>query len=200
MIEVERKFHVDEEAKKRLLKDAELIGTKTYTDVYYDTPDYKMTANDWWLRSRAGKFELKISLNRDITRQADQYKELETEAEIREAIQLPASKSFLEDLAANGYTPVCVCTTTRESYKKGDFSIDIDEVRYKDDSTYSLVEIELMVSESSQMEEAVGRIMEFAKEQQLDCSAVGGKVHYYIKHFRPEHFALLVKLKVLRDL
>lgn len=199
MIEVEKKFHLSDQDKARLLQGAQFIDEETLTDKYYDTADYALTTNDQWLRARNGKFELKISLNKDIAWAADQYDELEDEQEIRKAINLPAKKSFLEDLPASGYSVFCTCTTTRTKYKKGDFTIDLDEVSYQGDFTYSLAEVELMVNEPSEMESAAERIIEFAKQHQIKIEPVGGKVHFYIKNRMPEHFKKLVELKILRN-
>lgn len=37
------------------------VGEQVFTDVYWDTPACGLTERDWWLRTRAGRWELKAS-------------------------------------------------------------------------------------------------------------------------------------------
>ena len=63
MIEVEKNFAVTEKDKACLIEDAVLLYKKVFTDVYYDSSDYALTGKDFWLRTREGKFELKVPQN-----------------------------------------------------------------------------------------------------------------------------------------
>ena len=63
MIEVEKNFDLKPSDKKRLIQGARLLKRLTFSDVYYDTSDYSLTGNDYWLRVRDGRWEMKIPLN-----------------------------------------------------------------------------------------------------------------------------------------
>jgi len=82
MIEVEKKFILSEQEKERLIKDAEFLSERVFTDIYYDTEKFLLTSQDKWLRSREGKFELKLPLHKGRERLADQYDEIEDEQKI----------------------------------------------------------------------------------------------------------------------
>ena len=198
MIEVEKKFLLNEQDKERLIKNAEFLGERVFTDIYYDTQDFSLTTNDKWLRCREGQFELKTSLYVGLERLADQYDELTDEPKIREALDLSSGGSFEDDLAKAGLSPFCSYKTTRRKYKKGPFIVDLDTVDFQD-FTYHIGEIELMVREKSEIEKAVGKIIVFAKEQKLTSAPVRGKVVEYLKRFRPNHYRALVQAKVVKD-
>ncbi|RJQ30190.1 CYTH domain-containing protein [Candidatus Parcubacteria bacterium] len=121
MIEVEKKFILNEQDKERLRKDAEFLNERVFTDIYYDTEIFSLTSKDKWLRSRDGRFELKLPLHEGVERLADQYDELEDKEKIREALNLPSNGNLADDLAKAGYFPFCVCKTTRRKYKKEPF-------------------------------------------------------------------------------
>ena len=198
MIEVEKKFILSEQDKKRLTKDAEFLSERVFTDIYYDTEIFSLTANDKWLRSREGRFELKLPLHEGADRLADQYDELEDEQKIREALDLPINENLADDLTKAGYSPFCTCKTTRRKYKKELFIIDLDIVDFQD-FAYNIGEIELMVSEKSEIESAIEKIMDFAKSQNLTIAPVRGKIVEYLKRAKPNHYQTLVKKKVVKD-
>lgn len=199
MIEVEKKFLLDKEQEKKLLEGAEFIAEKVFTDIYYDAPDYSLTANDKWLRSRENKFELKLPFNKlGEERQGDLYDEIEDENKIREIFGLAKDVDMETGLAGNGYSKFCTCKTTRKKYKKGLFGIDIDFVEYNDDFTYELAEIELMIEDESKMQDAIENIIVFAKENGLEVKYVRGKIIEYLKRKKLEHFFALVKSGLIR--
>ena len=63
-IEVERKFEppADLEELDRCVRGAggERLGEESFTDVYYDTPEFALARRDVWLRCREGFWELKV--------------------------------------------------------------------------------------------------------------------------------------------
>lgn len=192
MIEVEKKFLLDTEGKEQLIRGAEFLGKKIITDVIYDASDYRITCSDTILRSRDGNFELKVPVHEDhnaSTRFVDQYRELETEEEIRSHLKIPQRGTLVEDLARCGYAPFVTLVTVREKYRCGEFAIDIDEV----DFGFDVVEIELMVGESSEAEGALNKILAFAASRGLSKTPHGGKIMEYIRRHRPEHYVALVK-------
>ena len=191
MIEIERKFAVTEEGKRRLTEGAEFVSEKTMTDTYYDTVDFQLTTKDRWLRLRDGKWELKEPLHAlgFSKRAADQYRELITEGEIRTALRLPAGQDIGADLAKTGYEPFATIKTVRRKYKKEGFVIDLDVM----DFGYEIGEIELMVQSEHDMSEAVDRIRGFAQKHGLELLPVRGKVLEFIHRFRPAHYVALEK-------
>jgi adenylate cyclase class IV len=80
MIEVEKKLNPSFETAERIKNDAAFIGSKTMNDVLYDYPDLSLIKNDIWLRKRNGKFDLKMSKDKDRkNRFLDIYDEIEHE-------------------------------------------------------------------------------------------------------------------------
>jgi len=191
MIEVEKKFTLTVEDEKRLIDGAEFIGEKIFTDVYYDTADYSLTSNDKWLRSRAGRWELKLPLNEIAAeRVGDLYHEIEGELEVEKVL----GNDF-----KNNYAGFCTCRTVRRKYKKNGFGIDIDYVDYgNEDFKYGLAEIELMVKDEAEMPEALEKIISFAKENSLEIKYVRGKVIEYLRRKSPAHFQALINSGVIR--
>src|SRR6185436_17517121 len=156
MFEVEKKFILTPDQEKALIKGAEFLGEKKFTDIYYDDLNYILTGQDLWLRSRDGKFELKIPMNKKLKeRVSDQYKELETDAEILQYFE-PGSKSTLaEFMAKNEFNPFCKIVTTRRKYKKDAFGIDLDIT----DFGFTVAEIELMAKTAADMEKTTNKIL-----------------------------------------
>lgn len=198
MIEVEKKFVLNEQDKERLMKDAPFLNERVFTDTYYDTENFSLISRDMWLRSRDGRFELKLPLYDGADRLADQYDELEDEQKIRAALNVRVRGNFIDDLAQAGYVPFCVCKTTRRKYKKEPFIIDLDTVDFQD-FTYNIGEIELMVNDKSEIEGAIEKIMAFAKEQNFAVAPVRGKVIEYLKRTKPNHYQALVRAGVVKD-
>ena len=187
MIEVEKKFHITEEEVAALIEDAVFIGENKFTDVYYDSVDYRLTTNDSWLRSRNGAFEYKVRFDERDESEIDRYYEFH-DAEIRRELHLSLIGSIVEAIAKSGYAPFAEFTTTRRSYKKDGFRIDIDSM----DFGYQIGEVELIVSESKAAD-ASKRILAFARSHGLQTSKIRGKLIEYICRFRPEHRAALKK-------
>ena len=198
MIEVEKKFILNDQDKERLTKDAQFLNERIFTDIYYDTEFFSLTSKDKWLRSREGRFELKLPLDDGADRLADQYDELEDEQKIREALNLSSNGNLADDLAKAGYSPFCTCKTTRIKYRKEPFIIDLDIVDFQD-FTYNIGEIELMVNDKSEIGGAIEKIMTFAKEQNLTIAPVRGKVIEYLKRAKQNHYQALIQAKVVKD-
>lgn len=198
MIEVEKKFILNKQNEEWLTKDAQFLNECVFTDIYYDTENFSLTSKDKWLRSRDGKFELKLSLHNGTNRLADQYEEFEDEHKIRESLDLLSNGKLADDLTRAGYFPFCTCETTRQKYKSGSFIIDIDVVDFQN-FIYNIGEIELMVNNKSEIENAIEKIMAFAKEQNLTIAPVRGKVIEYLRKIKPKHYQALVEAGVVKD-
>jgi adenylate cyclase class IV len=196
MIEIEKKFILTEEQKKRLLEGAEFLGEKKFTDTYYDDAQYSLTTRDVWLRVRDGKFELKVPMNMAIEeRVIDRYQELEADSEIAVYLGLPKDRVLMDVLRKNGYAPFSTIVTTRKKYKKDGYHIDLDAT----DFGYHIAEIEYMVNERSEIEKATRRILDYGKAYGLSGNGViRGKVAEYLRKNSPVHFQALVEAKVIK--
>ncbi|MDD3420461.1 MAG: CYTH domain-containing protein [Candidatus Gastranaerophilales bacterium] len=197
MIEVEKKFLLTKEQQESLVCDANYLTEKVFTDIYYDTADYKLTLQDNWLRQRGDKFELKLALQKGWERKVDLYDEIEDETKIREFLNFSGCKTTEDLLAENGYSKFCICKTTRKKYKKDDFNIDIDFVEFGG-FDYSLAEIELIVQDKTHTPKALEDIISFAKQKGLTDEYVRGKVLVYLKERKPKHFDALAKAGVIK--
>ncbi|MEI7741454.1 MAG: CYTH domain-containing protein [bacterium] len=198
MFEVEQNFNLTTEQRSRLLDSAEFEYKKSITDIYYDTPEHKLSLQDFWLRERDGNFELKVPANMSAESIVDQYQEIEDEPGICDALEFSPNNSLSEILKSENYLPFCTCATVRESYTKQGFTIVIDHVSYAGSAwTFDACEIELLVSRDDEMPEASRRIAEFAAAHGLKTEYLHGKVLEFLYRERPEHFAALVKAGVV---
>lgn len=188
MIEVEKKFMLGEGDEARLIVGAEFVSEKEIHDVYYDLPGYPLSIQEKWLRQRDGRWELKLPLTVvGQPRLADQFRELETEGEIRSALNLPESLPLGEAIQAAGYFVIVDVRTRRRKYRVDPFTIDIDTV----DFGYSLAEVERLIEQESDMAKTVAEIESFARGRGLALAPVRGKVTEYIRHNNPDHYRLL---------
>lgn len=194
MIEIEKKFLIDADNLKKIIKSAKIISQQKLVDIYYDTADFKLTTKDWWLRNRNGKFELKVSIVGSKS-SVDRYHEIETEEEICQHLKITLINSLSETLEQNNIFQFAEIVSEREKYKKGDFTMDCDIT----DFDYSICEIELMVKDESQIVQALEKIEKFRKENNLSSNPVRGKLVEYIYRNRPKHYQALREAGVIRD-
>jgi adenylate cyclase class IV len=196
MIQVEKKFLLSEQKISELIKDADAIGERTFTDEYFDDSSYSLTSRDMWLRKREGVIELKTPLFvDDCERVVDQYEGLEKEDDIRQALDISKEGDLEQDLAKKGFSPFVKLTTVRRKFKKDGFVFNFDTVEF-DDFTYSIAEIEKSVSERSKMDDAVSEIMDYAGKHGLESAMVRSKVLEYIRRKDPKHFQVLSECKI----
>ena len=196
-IEVEKKFILNREDKDRLLKGADFISEKVFTDIYYDDEAFSLTSKDFWFRNRDGKFELKTPMKSENKIFANQYREIEDEDEIRKILKIHGTNNLDKDLLQH-FSSFCVCKTTRLKYRKNGFVIDLDLVDYGD-FNYDIAEIELMVDNEEEISGALQKIAEFANEHKLKIGNVKGKVVEYMIKKRPKHYKALVDKGVIID-
>ncbi|MBI4598960.1 CYTH domain-containing protein [Candidatus Uhrbacteria bacterium] len=194
MIEVEKKFKLTPEQEVRLLEGATFLKAVTNEDIYFDTKDFSLTKQDHWLRKRSGRFELKRrvhELGHKLGGTA--YDEIEDEAGIRTFLKLPVVDSLEADLTNTGYKPFAKIVKERKSYEREGFHIDLDVC----DFGYELAEIELLLEDENQRQEALKRIEDFAKRMGLDQTPVRGKIIEYLYRFAPEHYQALLDAGVI---
>lgn len=193
MIEVENNYTLTNEQEERLLKGSVLFKTITNVDVFYDTQNYHYTLQDMWLRTRNGTYELKIGQGKNRTRNGTVYEEIENEDLIRERLQLLPDLSMNDALIQAGILPFATIHKARRSYKREDFRIDIDVC----DFGYELAEIELLVKNPSDVQEALDRINALADHVGLDASPQRGKLIEYLYQFSPNHYKALLEAGVI---
>ena len=196
MIEIEKNFDLHPGDKERLIEGAKFLNNKTFTDVYYDTEDFRLTAKDYWLRQRDGKWELKVPLNGTAAnRETDQYRELEDQKEIARELELPGNAPFQKEIQNIGARPFATIVTNRKRYQKGDFHLDFDEM----DFGFSTFEAELMIENEKDIPAAEQKIMDFAREYGIASTPGAGKVIVFIERNNLAHYNALLKSGVVRE-
>ena len=195
MIEVEKKLKLEPGQEEKLLAGAEFLQEVRMEDVYYDTPELSLATKDWWLRSRNGRWELKIPLHTENmgTRMVDRYREMDDDDEIRQALGIEKTHDLARDLATAGYEIFVPLVTTRKKYKRDNFSIDLDVM----DFGYTLAEVEVMVPTEDKMESAMHTILDFAQGLGISVTPVQGKVTEYLRRKKPEQYQRLVDAGVI---
>lgn len=203
MIEIEKKFLLTDGQMQALLANARELGEKSVTDSYLDTANYNLTTNNFWFRERNGAYELKAPLTSKSRRSAttNRYHELTELESIRQTLELDTTSDFATVLSDAGIKRFMTCFTHRTSYAKQGFTIDVDAVTYLDSQfKYAIAEIELIVDDESQADEAERRIIEFAKQFNLTTDQVIlGKVAAYLKTERTDHYDILVEAGIFNS-
>ncbi len=190
MIEVEKKFILSEEETQKLIKGSQFTGEIILKDAYYDLPGFPLIKHDKYLRSRNGKFELKLPAGNRGKFEVDQYRETESESEIKKELSLGNGK-IEDELKEVGYFVVAQINSVRKKYKNGEFAIDLDLT----DFGYKLAEIELMVLNEDDVEGVTRRILTFAQEAGIKIMVdadVKGKLLEYLYRQKPEIYEEIV--------
>ncbi|MBI5369859.1 CYTH domain-containing protein [Candidatus Uhrbacteria bacterium] len=195
---MERKFLLTDDEIERLTADAQFFGVVVNVDTYFDTPTFDLTIKDIWLRQRGERFEIKMPMHTKLDRIANQYDEIEDEMKIREILNLSTAGKMADALASSGYVPFGSLKTTRKKYRKGDFTIDLDLADFGD-WTYQIGEVELMVSDRSEIEWALQKMSDFIQKHRLEEAPVRGKIIEFLKQKRPAHYRTLVEAGVVKS-
>jgi adenylate cyclase class IV len=202
MIEIEKKFLLTEAEQQALLQHAQELGQKVVKDSYFQNDDFCLTTNNFWLWERDGAYELNAPLksNNGSPSLVNRYHEITDVEGIKQELGLNDDNDFESTLSAAGIAPFMTCYTERRSYEKQGFHIDVDIVTYADSTfKYAIAEIELLIDDESQADEAEERIIKFAKSFNLTTDKIIlGKVGAYIEAVRPDHYKLLVDAGVLK--
>jgi adenylate cyclase class IV len=195
MIEIEKKVLLEEEHLDHLQAISRLLSTTSFRDTYFDTPDYRLTKEDQWLRQREGKFELKVGPKE--RRNIDRYEEIIEESEIFNRRNLEKGGSLADSLKKAGIAPFSSFVTNRKKYQCGLFAIDIDTADFGD-SFYHVAEVEVMVATEKEIPEAEAKIGTFLNYMGLDAhSQIPAKLTVYLKRKRPDHYQALVSKGIL---
>lgn len=192
MIEVEKRYKFDIQAKERLIKSARFVSNLEYRDIYYDKSDCDLLRQDIYLRNRNGQFELKLPVKvaSRHTGTPRSYEEVENEDEIRRELAIGDAMPIIRALKQHGYSNIAEYKIFRSTYRIDDLRIDIDEMDYG----YEMIEIEILVDDLSDIGNAEKRIEEIATVCGLDSGYIHGKLEEYCRRFNPEIFN-----KVFRD-
>lgn len=202
MIEIEKKFLLSQQQQDDLLEGAKELGLKLVEDAYLDTDTFALTTNDLWFRERDGVYELKAPLKSGSGSYTatNRYNEITDVEEIAQVLGLDGELDFETSLLNAGIKKFMTLTTTRKSYEKQGFHIDIDAATYRNSTfQYSVAEIELLINVEDEADEADEKIITFAKQFNLTVDQlVLGKVASYLKAEKPEHYEALVAAGVLK--
>lgn len=199
MIEIEKKFLLTADEQRALLDGANAHGEKLVEDSYFDTDDYQLTSKNFWFRERDGVYELKAPLqSTSQTNATNRYDEITDIEGISQKLNLPLGDDFPAIIAAAGIKKFVTCYTVRNSYEKAGFHIDVDKATYLGSAfEYAVAEIELLIDDESQADDAESRIITFAKQFDLTTDQkIIGKIGAYLKVEKPEHYQLLINAGV----
>eukprot|EP00904_Undaria_pinnatifida_P010181 jgi/Undpi1/6293/HiC_scaffold_20.g08777.m2 len=194
-----------------LAQGGKFVGEQVFTDVYWDTQRCGLTERDWWLRARAGRWELKMPAG-DVGEEATAYKEITLASEIARELQVAGFLSASEArdidtlcldegvLEAAGFEAFASFRTNREKYSLDRFSVDIDRASFG----HQVVEIEQMSSpKMADIESARDSIAALARSlgaQREGASgrSVQGKLKEYIIRNCPKQLDILMRQPSIR--
>ncbi|XP_037549828.1 thiamine-triphosphatase isoform X2 [Nematolebias whitei] len=218
-VEVERKFVFSAETLETLESIGVCVDQRQFHDQYFDTPEFNLTLRDMWLRKRKGCWELKCPMANSAEEPSEErpadaalcthYKEISSLSEIyqrvkevikvdcedREAETTPSQEdcSWLSKLNLACFAEF---TTTRRSFTLGEegVKIDLDQA----DFGHHVGEIEVLIPEGGDVQLAQEKIRNAAKKLGVSGDErVDGKMTTYLKRYRPEHYAALLRARVL---
>ena len=172
MIEVERKFRVDENVLKTLHEMGVVEkGKKTFTDVYYDSKKNVLTENNFWLRLRDETWELKSPAGNRFADEkllTSSYKEtkcpssiiqlllpiLQEDTSLQRVDNFDSLQSCLEHYHV---LPFATIVTQRQTFCIENLIIDIDRI----DTGFCVGEVEVLLEDESQIKNASHKINSF---------------------------------------
>lgn len=185
-LEIEQKFSVPKDYKTSLLSaGATLVSTKPLKDVYWDTPELSLLKQDVWLRQRESTWELKVPIgDSQYENGVTQYREVEGRVEVEKEVA-----SYTEAIM-NDMVVLVTVESKRESWQLNKFNITIDSLI---EDNWSVGEVELVVTNQSEMENARVRVQELASNLGFTFQKYG-KVRHCLRNQNPR------ALKVLQEL
>ncbi len=203
--EVECKFRYTDAVEAILAALGKPLGTKRFTDVYWDTNGCHLTTNDLWLRQRDGVWELKVpAFAANTMGSVDVYDEHHGLERVDAFLSKQMAKlSLTRDgtgtppMETFGLHPFAVIVTNRTSFAvtpsfdKSNIVVRVDLDRT--DTNYKIGECELLVTDANDVQRAGGILQKFCRELALDTTPpIRGKVLEFIAHNRPKHYEMLV--------
>jgi len=198
MIEVEKKFKLNDRWIEKIQHEGIFIGREKLYDIYYDTDKWCYTLQNMWLRKRGDFFELKVGVQKKRGL-ISHYYEITDAANILQAMKLSLSSPLPAALEKHKITPFCSFKTDRRKYRLGEFTIVIDTASL-DDIIYSVGEIELLVAHESKIPEADAKIIAILDKEAIDWrTSVPGKLPFFLFHKHPMHYLALVNAQIVED-
>nr|XP_046226922.1 thiamine-triphosphatase isoform X2 [Scatophagus argus]XP_046226923.1 thiamine-triphosphatase isoform X2 [Scatophagus argus] len=218
-VEVERKFLCNADTLKTLEEIGVCIGQCQFHDRYFDTPEFSLTLKDMWLRQRKGCWELKCPTavegpeettgeQSEAAALCTRYKEITNLPEIQQRV-----REVIKDVCEDGETSfsqkdgqawlsemnlVCFAefTTVRRTFslEEDGVRIDLDQA----DFGYHVGEIEVLLPEGGDVQLALEKIERTARKLGLTGDKrVQGKMNIYLQRNHPEHYAKLLRERVM---
>ncbi|NGX39231.1 MAG: hypothetical protein KR126chlam1_00554 [Chlamydiae bacterium] len=190
MIEVEKKVSLEEEDLSKIEQMGTYLGASIITDTYFDTPDFRYTTSDIWLREREARYELKVGV-RGLSGTFDRYEEVVEERPILQKLGLDREKDLSQALPKAQIFPYASFQTIRRKYQIDAFTLDLD-LAYFDDFIYRIAEVELMVSSESKIPQAEESLEEFLKYIGINTEKkVKPKLIEFLSRKNPTHYHAL---------
>lgn len=204
-IEVERKFEIQDltQLRERVLADGgRALGEVSFSDAYFDTADCVLTRGDRWLRRRDDAWELKVPTNIEVRSGGERtvFEEICGEEAVGDHLSTLHPNRFGDgDLAtvllAAGCKPFAEFSTSRSKFWFDGCQIDVDVASFG----YAVIEIEQLVDDESQVQQALAHIEQVADRiQALPLQTeTGGKLETYIRRHAPNVLQQLVEAGIL---
>ena len=189
MIEVEKKYLLSEDSFKAILSDVVFVREEKIIDKFFDDKDFSLFSNKMKLRKRNGKFELK---GRKKEKNVDSFsvkEELTTEQDIANKLDWDLSRGSIQDCVnERNYEQYAEVHTLRKKYKFDDLYIDMDETP----DGYSVMEVEILVENEHEIEDAIRKIGQFAQSYGLESRKIKGKLRTYLEVNKPDLCSFMV--------
>uniref|UniRef100_A0A8C3IQQ9 Thiamine-triphosphatase n=1 Tax=Chrysemys picta bellii TaxID=8478 RepID=A0A8C3IQQ9_CHRPI len=206
-IEVESKFEAGPDTEARLAAlGAAPAGSSSFRDLYYDTPDLRLTRADHWLRLRQGAgWELKCPpVLVPPPAMATTYQELTSPRAIVGRLcgvlgvaPVPGWDQVPGAVAGLGLQEFASFVTQRRSYRLGGLRVDLDQA----DFGYAVAEVEALVGAQEDVPVALEEVLQLRRALGRDgATRVPGKMSIYLQRHRPRHYQELLLAGVLRPL
>uniref|UniRef100_A0A8C6TC32 Thiamine-triphosphatase n=1 Tax=Neogobius melanostomus TaxID=47308 RepID=A0A8C6TC32_9GOBI len=224
-VEVERKFICTEEILKVLEKTGVCVGQRDFHDQYFDTANFDLTLQDFWLRNRKGSWELKCPVTMNKADQANggqskaealcsRYREIIDLTDIQQKVREKTDevvdsqsrtittddgpKTQEDETWLSGMNLKCFAefTTVRRSFTLEEDGVQVDLDQA--DFGYNVGEIEVLVTEGEDVQSALEKIGKAAQKLGLTGNQkIPGKMDIYLQRHLPKHYEALMMAHIL---
>uniref|UniRef100_A0A8C3IPX2 Thiamine-triphosphatase n=1 Tax=Chrysemys picta bellii TaxID=8478 RepID=A0A8C3IPX2_CHRPI len=190
-IEVESKFEAGPDTEARLAAlGAAPAGSSSFRDLYYDTPDLRLTRADHWLRLRQGAgWELKcppVPHGGELTSPRAIVGRL---CGVLGVAPVPGWDQVPGAVAGLGLQEFASFVTQRRSYRLGGLRVDLDQA----DFGYAVAEVEALVGAQEDVPVALEEVLQLRRALGRDgATRVPGKMSIYLQRHRPRHYQELL--------
>jgi adenylate cyclase class IV len=190
MIEIERKIEAVPAFLEHVSSHGVFVKKQTIHDTYFDTADYRYTGQNMWLRARDSLyFELKRVIKGSHT--IDRYEEITDQKEILRILGISQDEDFVTSLKSASIVPFASFVTHREKYSLSRCTVDVDIADFGD-FLYKIAEIECLVEQQSEIEEAEQYINDFLRQFSVNVSKKPlAKLSMYLSRYQLNHYKFL---------